>query len=189
MISQRQFDPRQLVYWWLLLIGCSATRVGTAAYGFLVADAMLYAIGCLWRWLVYAPVAMALIVWRCIEPWAGWPGDSWRGLLQFGGVVLFSVCWYGAMIGSALWRVRLMRIAFRIVVVAGFVGVCLLALSVVIAMAAYVVAAYAAPDLAAVYVSQYYAHIVFAVAICLLICVCVGLFYWGCFRLIYDAGD
>lgn len=84
-----------------------------------------------------------------------------------------------------------MRTAFRLVVAAGFVVVCLLAMSVVIAMVAYVVAVYAAPDLAAVYVSQYYAHIVFAAGICLLICACVGLFYWGCFRLTYerDADD
>lgn len=39
-----------------------------------------------------------------------------------------------------------MRTAFRLVVAAGFVVVCLLAMSVVIAMVAYVVAVYAVPD-------------------------------------------
>ena len=104
MISQRRFALRNLAYWWLLSVGCAGPGAGMAAYGFLVADAALYAIGSLWCCLIYLPAAIALILWRRIEPLVGWPGPGWWGWVQFWCVVFFSVCWYGAMIGTALWR-------------------------------------------------------------------------------------
>lgn len=44
------------------MVVCAGPGVGMTAYGFLVVDAALYAIGNLWCCLIYLPAAIALIL-------------------------------------------------------------------------------------------------------------------------------
>ena len=104
MISQRRIGLRHLCYAWSVLVRCAGPVVGIAAYSYLTLELAAYAFGSVWWGLLYLPAAVALLNWRRTESLLGWPGGRWRALWLFGAVVYYGVCWYGAMLGTALWR-------------------------------------------------------------------------------------
>ena len=91
---------RQLVVWGSLLVAFAMPGWSLAGYSLLYGGAELYFWGCFWAGMLYMPAALALVGerrWRAAN--CGW---RWRA--GYMALLLFSVCWYGAMAGAAVWR-------------------------------------------------------------------------------------
>lgn len=95
---------RSLMLWWLLLMVLAVPGWFLVGYGLLTASLSIHLAGCFWAGFAYSPAMLALIGQRCWLPAMDWWDDSWRQVARYLALMLFSVCWYGLLIGSGIWR-------------------------------------------------------------------------------------
>ena len=95
---------RSLMLWWLLLMVLAVPGWFLVGYGLLTTSLSIHLAGCFWAGFAYSPAMLALIGQGCWLPAMDWWSDSWRQVVGYLALTLFSVCWYGVMIGSGIWR-------------------------------------------------------------------------------------